>query len=58
MFIGIDDTDSDKGMCTTYLGAVLIERLKSLGVILGLPKLVRLNPCAQYKTRGNAAIEF
>ena len=58
MFIGIDDTDSDKGMCTTYLGAVLMERLKSLGVIFGLPKLVRLNPCAQYKTRGNAAIAF
>jgi tRNA(Ile2)-agmatinylcytidine synthase len=58
MLIGIDDTDSDKGMCTTYLGAVLMERLKSLGVIFGLPKLVRLNPCAQYKTRGNAAIAF
>jgi tRNA(Ile2)-agmatinylcytidine synthase len=58
MFIGIDDTDSDKGLCTTYLGAVLMDRLKPLGEIAGLPKLVRLNPCAQYKTRGNAAIAF
>jgi tRNA(Ile2)-agmatinylcytidine synthase len=58
MFIGIDDTDSEKGLCTTYLGAVLMDRLKPLGEIVGLPKLVRLNPCAQYKTRGNAAIAF
>src|SRR5512136_1525878 len=56
MLIGIDDTDSERGLCTTYLAAVLIERLKPLGMIVGLPKLVRLNPCAQFKTRGNAAI--
>ncbi len=24
----------------------------------GLPKLIRLNPCARFKTRGNAAIAF
>lgn len=58
MFIGIDDTDSEKGLCTTYLAAVLMDRLKPLGAIVGFPKLVRLNPCAQYKTRGNAAIAF
>jgi tRNA(Ile2)-agmatinylcytidine synthase len=58
MFIGIDDTDSEKGLCTTYLAAVLMERLRPLGTIVGLPKLVRLNPCAQFKTRGNAAIAF
>ncbi len=60
MFIGIDDTDSERGLCTTYLAAVLIDRLKmkSLGEIKGLPKLIRLNPCAQFKTRGNAAIAF
>ena len=27
MLIGIDDTDSPQGMCTTYLGAVLARRL-------------------------------
>ncbi len=58
MFIGIDDTDSDKGLCTTYLAAVLMDRLKGLGELKGLPKLIRLNPCARFKTRGNAAIAF
>ena len=56
MFIGIDDTDSERGLCTTYLSAVLMERLRPLGEIVGRPKLIRLNPCARYKTRGNAAI--
>ena len=58
MFIGIDDTDSERGLCTTYLAAVLMERLKPLGEIVGRPKLIRLNPCARYKTRGNAALSF
>jgi tRNA(Ile2)-agmatinylcytidine synthase len=58
MFIGIDDTDSEAGLCTTYLAAVLMDRLSSLGEVLGLPRLVRLNPCARFKTRGNAAIAF
>lgn len=58
MFIGIDDTDSEKGLCTTYLGAVLMERLRPLGEVKGFPKLIRLNPCARFKTRGNAAISF
>jgi tRNA(Ile2)-agmatinylcytidine synthase len=54
--IGIDDTDSEEGLCTTYLAAVMMERLASIGEIKGLPRLVRLNPCVQFKTRGNAAI--
>jgi tRNA(Ile2)-agmatinylcytidine synthase len=58
MFIGIDDTDSERGLCTTYLAAVLMERLRPLGDIVGLPRLIRLNPCARYKTRGNAALAF
>ena len=58
MFIGIDDTDSERGLCTTYLAAVLMDRLRPLGELTGLPKLVRLNPCAPFKTRGNAAIAF
>ena len=58
MFIGIDDTDSEKGLCTTYLAAVLMERLEPLGEIIGLPRLIRLNPCARFKTRGNAALAF
>lgn len=58
MFVGIDDTDSEKGLCTTYLAAVLMERLAPWGEIVGLPRLIRLNPCARYKTRGNAALAF
>ena len=58
MFIGIDDTDSKEGLCTTYLAAVLMERLSSSGQIKDLPKLIRLNPCARFKTRGNAALAF
>ena len=56
MIIGIDDTDSNEGMCTTYLGALLLEELQIYGIVETLPFLVRLNPTIPYKTRGNAAI--
>lgn len=56
MIIGLDDTDSKEGMCTTYLAAVLIEKLSAFGNIEGYPLLVRLNPNIIYKTRGNAAL--
>jgi tRNA(Ile2)-agmatinylcytidine synthase len=54
--IGIDDTDSPDGMCTTYLGALLCERLENLGYTIADRLLIRLNPNAPFKTRGNAAI--
>jgi len=56
MLIGIDDTDSPSGMCTTYLGAVLAERLRDAGFSVKSMTLARLNPNARYKTRGNAAV--
>ncbi len=56
MIIGIDDTDSNEGMCTTYLGALLLEELQEYGTAETLPLLVRLNPTIPYKTRGNAAV--
>ena len=56
MLIGIDDTDSPQGMCTTYLGAVLARRLIGRGMRVCEARLVRLNPNVTYKTRGNAAI--
>ncbi|MCD5409542.1 MAG: tRNA(Ile)(2)-agmatinylcytidine synthase [Methanocellales archaeon] len=56
MFIGIDDTDSKMRMCTTYLAAVLVERLQNYGDVVDRPKLIRLNPNIRYKTRGNGAI--
>ncbi|MCL7414919.1 MAG: tRNA(Ile)(2)-agmatinylcytidine synthase [ANME-2 cluster archaeon] len=58
MIIGIDDTDSVDGMCTTYLTAVLIEQLRGMGTIKGMPYLIRLNPNIKYKTRGNAALSL
>jgi len=31
LHIGIDDTDSPRGGCTTYIAALLVERLLELG---------------------------
>jgi tRNA(Ile2)-agmatinylcytidine synthase len=56
MLIGIDDTDSPEGMCTTYLGAVLARRLIREHMQVKEARLVRLNPNVTFKTRGNAAI--
>jgi len=57
--VGIDDTDSPFGMCTTYVGAVVIDRLKAQGFKLEEhPKLIRLNPNWKMKTRGNCAVAF
>jgi len=56
MLIGIDDTDSPQGMCTTYLGAVLARRLIREHMRVHEARLVRLNPNVTWKTRGNAAI--
>jgi len=55
--VGLDDTDSPDGMCTTYVGAVVVDRLKGIGVRLtDFPFLVRLNPNWPLKTRGNCAV--
>ncbi len=59
VWVGIDDTDSSKGMCTTYLATLLIERIeRELGKVEGFPRLIRLNPTIPYKTRGNGAVSF
>ena len=55
--IGFDDTDSPKGMCTTYLGYKLVKLLKKENVeFLDYPRLVRFNPNIPWKTRGNGAV--
>jgi len=55
--VGIDDTDSPDGGCTTYLAASLICTLRGLGVsFVDYPLLIRLNPNAPWKTRGNGAV--
>ncbi|HHI00902.1 MAG TPA: tRNA(Ile2) 2-agmatinylcytidine synthetase, partial [Thermococcus litoralis] len=56
LHIGIDDTDSPNGMCTTYLGALLYREISRIAEPLDLPKLIRLNPNVPYKTRGNGAV--
>jgi len=59
VFLGIDDTDSHGGGCTTYVAYVLAkEVLKRWGpqAFLDFPRLVRLNPNIPFKTRGNAAV--
>ena len=57
MHIGLDDTDSTKGGCTTYLAAVLIEKLERFNVqFIDYPALIRLNPNVPWKTRGNGAL--
>ena len=57
MHIGLDDTDSTKGGCTTYLAALLIEKLESFDVkFIDYPALIRLNPNVPWKTRGNGAL--
>jgi tRNA(Ile2)-agmatinylcytidine synthase len=55
--IGFDDTDSPKGMCTTYLAYKLVDSLKKDGVkFLDYPRLIRFNPNIPWKTRGNGAV--
>jgi tRNA(Ile2)-agmatinylcytidine synthase len=57
MHIGLDDTDSTRRGCTTYVTALLVEKLEKLNVtFLDYPKLVRLNPNVPWKTRGNGAL--
>jgi tRNA(Ile2)-agmatinylcytidine synthase len=57
LHIGLDDTDSPDGGCTTHVAAVLVERLMGLGAEFnGYPTLLRLNPNTPWKTRGNASV--
>ncbi|HHQ44737.1 MAG TPA: DUF1743 domain-containing protein [Candidatus Altiarchaeales archaeon] len=54
MLVGIDDTDSKHGMCTTYLASRIIKDFN----LKTTPRLIRLNPNIPYKTRGNGAVSF
>jgi len=57
MHIGLDDTDSPRKGCTTYVAALLVEKLQKLNVnFIDYPNLIRLNPNVPWKTRGNAAL--
>ena len=56
LWIGVDDTDSLKGMCTTFLATEFVRELTKEYDLIGYPRLVRLNPNIPWKTRGNGAI--
>jgi tRNA(Ile2)-agmatinylcytidine synthase len=57
MHIGLDDTDSTSKGCTTYVAALLVEKLQKLGAsFIDYPNLIRLNPNVPWKTRGNGAL--
>lgn len=59
MHLGMDDTDSMRGGCTTYIAALLVEEYSKLGVTwLDYPNLIRLNPNIPWKTRGNGAVSL
>ncbi|MFQ5891300.1 MAG: DUF1743 domain-containing protein [Candidatus Methanofastidiosia archaeon] len=58
MFVGIDDTDSLEGMCTTFIASRLLQLMKAKVEIKGFPRLIRLNPNIPFKTRGNGAVSF
>ncbi len=54
--VGLDDTDSSRGFCTTYLAYRIAVDLRPELHVVSYPRLVRLNPNVPFKTRGNAAV--
>jgi len=57
LHVGIDDTDSPRKGCTTYVAALLVDKLAKSGcVFVDYPNLIRLNPNVPWKTRGNGAV--
>lgn len=55
MILAFDDTDDLDGGCSTHLVFWVLLTLPELA-LRSMPRLVRLNPNAPHKTRGNAAI--
>ncbi len=59
LHIGFDDTDSPKGMCTTFLAYKIVDYLKKQNSeFLDFPRLIRFNPNIPWKTRGNGAVSL
>lgn len=57
--VGFDDTDSPKGMCTTFLAYKIVDLLqKQETEFLDFPRLIRFNPNIPWKTRGNGAVSI
>ena len=46
-------------MCTTFLASQVINKLNEKGIeLLDYPRLIRLNPFARFKTRGNGGVSL
>ena len=59
LHIGIDDTDSPNGMCTTFLSYKIVKFLeKQKTEFVDYPSLIRFNPNIPWKTRGNGAVRL
>ena len=59
LHIGIDDTDSAKGMCTTFLCYEIVKFLEKQKIqFTDFPSLIRFNPNIPWKTRGNGAVRL
>ncbi len=59
LHIGIDDTDSPKGMCTTFLSYQIVKFLEKQEIeFMDFPSLIRFNPNIPWKTRGNGAVRL
>ena len=59
LHIGIDDTDSPKGMCTTFLSYKIVKFLERQGIeFVDFPSLIRFNPNIPWRTRGNGAVRL
>ncbi len=59
LHVGFDDTDSPKGMCTTFLAYKIVDLLqKQHAEFLDFPRLIRFNPNIPWKTRGNGAVSM
>ena len=59
LHVGIDDTDSPKGMCTTFLSYKIVKFLENQNIeFIDYPSLIRFNPNIPWKTRGNGAVHL
>jgi len=59
LHVGIDDTDSPKGMCTTFLCYEIVKFLEKQKIqFMDFPYLIRFNPNIPWKTRGNGAVRL
>jgi len=56
--VGIDDTDSTQGKCTTHAAYRITDYLlkNKYAEFVDYPLLIRLNPNIPWKTRGNGAV--